>query len=160
MTGHLLESGTAIGAFFDGATTNTLVKRWSWVGAANASASIESEPVAADRIDPFMVLGPWQRTVPLRTEVHQLLDSTEARFSTLPAGAPGGELRMLFATYAGAVDAAGKLASGRVWQMSEPIGVDPTPVTERMMFTGGEVTIEQSENAPGKFVLTAPWSAA
>lgn len=133
---------------------------YSWAGAANSSESIESTAVGADRIDPLMVLGPWERVVPLRTEAHQLLDSSEARYSTRPAAAAGGELRMLFATYAAAVDAAGKLASGRVWQMSEPIGVDPTPVTERMMFTGGEVTIEQSANAPGKFVLTAPWSAA
>jgi hypothetical protein len=122
------------------------------------SESVEKQPAASERVDPVLVVGPWQVSRESRRVRHQLLDSGESRYTYKPATLAGGVLEMLFTSYAAAVAAVGKFDRDVVWWMHEQIGTDPAPVDLLFTVDAGEMVIEQSDDSRAPFLVRIPWT--
>lgn len=101
------------------------------------------------------VEAPWTAGRGTRTIPHQLLESSEAIYTLLPAERQTGRFVLRIATSAGAYSAADYFAGPYEFSIDD---VPHAGLSLRFAVTGGR--IEVAETSSGTWTVTVPWSEA
>lgn len=149
-------AGTYTGEHIDGAAPDTPVARYAFVGVPDQSPSILTTPAAGDRLDPLLVVAPWEETTEPGTVTHRLMHDSAHRFTYRPPAPTTGVFELLFGSYAAARAARSWLSAPATFTIYEP--VDDDHLTQAFMVTGDDLEIEQSDEAPGAWMLRAGWT--
>lgn len=152
----IMNAGSTSLTFFSGATANTPIVTYTWVGAADASASVMSIPDPADQVTPLTALAPYTSGRESRTIAHDLLEQATSVYTYRPPSPAVGILDLGFDNYAAALAARTFLTGNYAF------GLDETVLTDVPMFrvTGGALELVQDDTALSAWHVMVPWKEA
>lgn len=150
----ILVNGNSVPDYFDGDVENTLTHQYSWVGAANASASNRIFYNSADITTPLLTLADSMALrIPTNNTVHQVIGASLPIVTQQPLGGRTGDLQFLFAN-AGEADAfVTNLRGGTYFDL-----LYPDEPTLQFRFTLAEGDVESALDAESQtaWVVTVP----
>jgi hypothetical protein len=148
-TGFLFEEAPIMRDYFDGATPNTSAVTWTWTGAADNSASIETTKTFYPT-----ALQNYRASREGRTLVHGVLNSAAPDVSFRPFGLRSGSLTFAFDSAATAHAFVNAAAMPQTLALAAPEvpGIDMSFVA-----AGDDLDIEQDDSVSTVWYVTVPF---
>lgn len=154
--GVMITKGGALATpYFDGAVTDAPPIEYRWAGPAFLSPSVQVQVDSSATLTPPIILAPFSAAQEMRTTSHVLMQSYVSKYTMNTPDSNKGQFVLGYDDEAHAIAARNFFAVRGLFTTSVE-DLDSIPAS--FVVSGGDLRIEQNEQATYLFTVTVPWS--